>query len=122
MLFWQKQLLYAQSPNIYLALFYKAQIIIWHYFTKSKYLFGTILQMPNINIWQLFHKAQMLFWQLFRKAQMLFWHIFTKSNIILTLILHMLKSLTHGKYNYSSLKKYFFHKTHGSYAYFPIIN
>jgi len=29
---------------------------------------------------------------------MLFWHIFTKLNIISTPILHMLKSLTHGKY------------------------
>ena len=36
-LFWQKQLLYAQNPNANLTLFYKVQMLIWHYFTKPKY-------------------------------------------------------------------------------------
>ena len=59
---------------------------------------------------------------------MLFWHLFIKPNIILakTIMLkaqkyflaktyfHILKSLIHGKYNYSSPKKYFSYKIYKS--------
>ena len=61
-----------QSPNTNLALSYKAQILIWHYFYKTQVL-----------IWHYFIKAQILFWQLFHKAQVLIWqlslHYFYKS-------------------------------------------
>ena len=41
-LFWQKQLLYAQSPNANLALiFCKAQILFWHYLQISNIIFDT---------------------------------------------------------------------------------
>ena len=57
---------------------YKAQMLIWHYFTK-----------PNINL-ALFYRAQILFWQLFHKTQMLFWHIFTKFKYYFNTCLHIL--------------------------------
>ena len=107
-----------------MALFYKAQILIWH---------------P-------FYKAQLLIWHLFYKAQILFWHYFTKPKFILAIIYkslkyyfgknnyimlkaqnyllakYILKSLTHGKYKLLISQKYFFHKIYENYAYFSIIN
>ena len=57
--------------------FYKAQILIWHYFTKlkcyfgyyfikPKCYFGTYLQSPNINL-ALFHKSPNINLALFHK-------------------------------------------------------
>ena len=55
---------FLQSPNTNLALSYKAQILIWHYFYKAQIL-----------IWHYFIKVQILFWQLFHKAQVLIWKL-----------------------------------------------
>ena len=75
--------------------------------------------------WHYFHKAQMLIWHLFYKAQnnilvktiilhskpkFYFGTYLQNASIILTLVSTYTKSHTHGKYKYSSLKKYFFHK------------
>ena len=77
---------FLQSPNSYLAssftkpkflfgiYFHKAQILIWHYFTKSKYYFGNypytifikvqmliqhqLLQSPNTNLAPIFTKSK----------------------------------------------------------------
>ena len=81
---------------------YKTQMLIWHYFTK-----------PNINL-ALFYRAQILFWQLFHKTQMLFWHIFIKFKYYFDICFTYTKSLTHEKYNYSSLKKYLSYKIYKS--------
>ena len=45
----------------------------------------------------------------------------TKPNIILAPILHVLKFLIHGKYNYSSLKKYFSYKIYKSPCISPMV-
>ena len=58
-IFWQKQLLYAQNPNANLILFCKAQIFFW----------------------QLFHKAQMLLWHIFTKFKYYFDICFTYTKI-----------------------------------------
>ena len=94
-----------------MTLFYKTQILIWHYFAKPKYWFDTILQSPyiilatisqssNANL-TLFYKDQILIWQYFTKPKYYFGKYFIKpkcyfgtylqnSNIILTLVLHIL--------------------------------
>ena len=81
---------FLQSPNSYLASIFtkpkflfgiyshKAQILIWHYFIKSKYYFGNypytifiksqmliwhqLLQSPNTNLTPIFYKIQILIW------------------------------------------------------------
>ena len=91
-LFWKKQLLYAQNPNANLALLYKAQICFGNYFTKPKILF-----------WQ----KQLLYAQI---ANDILAHTYKAQTLCFDICLTYTKSLTHGKYNYSSLKKYFSYK------------
>ena len=83
----------SKSPNNNLALFYKAQIIIWQLFLqKPKSIFATI---PT--------KAQIYFGKnnyFTLKAQMLFWHIFTKCKYYFDTCFTYTKSHTHGKYIY----------------------
>ena len=45
---------------------------------------------------------------------MLFWHIFTKFKYYFDTCFTYIKSLTYGKYNYSSLKKYLSYKIYKS--------
>ena len=45
---------------------------------------------------------------------MLFWYIFTKCKYYFNTCFTYTKSLTHGKYNYSSLKKYISYKIYKS--------
>ena len=96
----------SQNPKYYFGknnyFMLEAQMLIWHY-----------LQSPNINLVLPF-KAQILFWQLFHKTQMLFWHIFTKCKYYFDTCFTYTKSLTHGKYNYLSLKKYLSYKIYKS--------
>ena len=111
-----------------MALFYKAQILIWHLFYKTQIL-----------IWYLFYKTQMLFWHYFTKAKILFWqkqllyaqsqkYYFGKNNYIMLKAQNYLlkkyipKSLTHVKYKLLISQKYLFHKIYGNHAYFSIIN
>ena len=66
MLLWY---LFLQSSNTNLApIFYKAQKLIWHLFTKVQILFLATT-----------HKAQMLIWHLFYKTQVLPLAIFWKN-------------------------------------------
>ena len=69
----------------------------------------------------LFYETQILFWQLFIKAQNA---IFGKNNYFMLKAQNyfLAKYILMGKINYSSLKKYFFHKIYGNYAYFSITN
>ena len=84
-----------------MALFHKAQIIIWQLFLqKPKSILATILQRPK------YYFCKNNYFML--KAQMLFWHILTKS-------------LTRGKYNYSSLKKYLSYKIYKSPCVSPMV-
>ena len=59
-------------------------------------------------------KPKCYFSTYFTKPKYHFGTYLTNPNTILTPILHKLKSLTHGKYNYSSLKKYFSYKIYKS--------
>ena len=104
----------------------KAQVIIWHYFHKAQIIIWQLfLQKPKSILATIPTKAQSLFWQLFHKAQntilakknyftlktqTLFWHIFTKCKYYFDTCFTYTKSHTHGKYKYSSLKKYLSYK------------
>ena len=139
MLIWQLSL---KGQIIIWHYFHKAQIIIWHHSTKPKCYFGTILQSPNL-FWKkqllyaqnsnanlaLLYKAQICFGNYFTKPKILFWqkqllyaqitndilaHTYKAQTLCFDTCLTYTKSLTHGKYNYSSLKKYFSYKIYKS--------
>ena len=126
-------------------LFYKAQILIWHYFHKGQILIWHYFHKGQILIWHYFHKAQIIIWYYFHNAQIIIWQLFHKTqntilaktitlcsmpkcyfgsylryaNIISTLALHILSPSLMGNI---ITQKYFFHKIHRNYAYFPMIN
>ena len=83
MIFWQKQLLYAQSPNANLALILQSPK---EYFGKNNYF----MLKAQILIWHLFTKAQVLLASIFIKPKCYFGTYLLNSNIILTLALHIL--------------------------------
>ena len=70
-----------------------------HYFDKNKYFML---------------KTQMLFWHYFTKSKYYFGTCLQSSNTIFDTCFTYTKSLTCGKYNYSSLKKYFSYKIYES--------
>ena len=58
-------------------------MLIWHYFTKPKFVLATILQSPK------YYFGKNNYFML--KSQMIFWHILTKlKHYVLTLVLHIL--------------------------------
>ena len=86
---------------------------------------ATIFLKPNINLATIFLKPKYYLGNYFTKPKKLFWQrqlLYTQSpNAILAdayktqiLFLTLAKSLTHGKYNYSSLKKYLSYKIYKS--------
>ena len=77
-------------------------MLFWHIFTKPKYYLA-ITYKAQMLFWHIFYKTQILFWHIFYKVQILFRQLLVKPNIVLATIhkAQILKSLTHGKYNYS---------------------
>ena len=83
-------------------------MLIWRYFTKPKYYLGNHFTEPKILFWQ---EKQLLYTQ---KPKCYFGTCLQNSNIIFDTCFTCIKSLTHGKYNYSSLKKYLSYKIYKS--------
>ena len=79
-------------------------MLIWHNSTKPKYYLGNYFTKPKILFWQ---EKQLLYTQ---RPNTILAHTYKTQILFLTLA----KSPTHGKYNYSSLKKYLSYKIYES--------
>ena len=79
-------------------------MLIWHNSTKPKYYLGNYFTKPKILFWQ---EKQLLYTQ---RPNTILAHTYKTQILFLTLA----KSLTHGKYNYSSLQKYLSYKIYKS--------
>ena len=113
---WQYFCKILQSPNIILAPnFTKPKWYFGTYFCKAQILFWHLIsQSPNDILTPIFTKPKYYFGTKFIKPKYYFGTHLTNPNIILALVLLILKSLTHGKYNYSSIKKYLSYKIYKS--------
>ena len=72
-------------------------------FLKPKYYLGNYFSKPKILFWQ----KKLLYTQ---GPNAILAHTYKTQNIIFDTCFTCTKSLTHGKYNYSSLKKYLTYK------------
>ena len=82
------------------------------YFTKSKYYFWQLIMKPNNTLAPIYKSPNIILAKtitLCSKAQNYF---------LAKTYLHILKSLTHGKYKLLISQKYFFYKIYGNCAYF----
>ena len=107
-IFWQEQLLYAQSPNANLTLFLQSPNPFWQLFYKAQnnILAKTITFCLNTNLAPIY-KSPNIIGIYFHKAQMLLWHIFTKFKYYFDTCFTYTKSLTHGKYKLLIYQKIF---------------
>ena len=70
---------YYKAQEKYLAIFVKAQVCTWQYFTKSE----NIIKSPNTTFGNILSKTQILFWQHFTKNSLLLWQHFIKNQTLL---------------------------------------
>ena len=101
-------------------------MLFWHLFYKTQKLFQQLHTKPKCYFGNYFTKPKCYFWQLLIKPNNTLAPIYKSPNIILTktitlclkaqnyflakTYLHILKSLTYGKYKLFISQKYFFYK------------
>ena len=86
------------SPNTNLALFYKAQILIWHLLHKTQIIIWQLFFLkPKWLIWHNSTKSKYYLSNYFTKPKILFWQALTK----LKYYWHLLNPSLMGKYDYS---------------------
>ena len=110
--FWH---LFLESPNIILTITYKAQYYLGTFlqrFTKPKYYFWQLLIKPNNTLAPIYKSSNVIL------AKTITLCLKAQNYFLAKTYLHILKSLTHGKYKLLTSQKYFFCKIYGNYAYF----